>query len=75
MIFLGGFGEVFGITLYAPRLPADPLARSEFTRYFVHSLLSDKRHANAHTLGGTPPQEPPSEGWGVERVGVPWGVG
>ena len=37
--------------LYAPRMPADPFARSEFTRSFVFSLRACKRHANAHTLG------------------------
>ena len=53
------FGDLFRISiLYAPRMPADPFARSEFTRSFVFSFRASKRHVNAHTLGGTPPPEP-----------------
>ena len=42
---------ILGMTLYAPRMPADPFARSEFTRSLVFSLRAYKHHANAHTLG------------------------
>ena len=38
--------------LYALRVPADPFARSAFTRSFVYSFRADKRHANAWALGG-----------------------
>ena len=41
----------FALILYAPRMPADPFARSEFTRSLVFSLRAYKHHANAHTLG------------------------
>ena len=38
--------------LYAPRMPADPFARSVFIRSLYSRSLPTKRHANAHTLGG-----------------------
>ena len=38
--------------LYAPRMPADPFARSVFIRSLYSRSLPSKRHANAHTLGG-----------------------
>ena len=42
----------FGGILYAPRMPADPFARSVFIRSLYSRSLPSKRHANAHTLGG-----------------------
>ena len=43
---------VFMLILYAPRMPADPFARSVFIRSLYSRSLPSKRHANAHTLGG-----------------------
>ena len=47
---------------YAPRLPADPLARSECIRSFVCSLRALQAPCLGTTLGGTPPQEPHPQG-------------
>ena len=44
--------------LYAPRMPADPFARSVFIRSLYSRSLPSKRHANAHTLGGGGPRDP-----------------
>ena len=44
--------------LYAPRLPADPLARSECIRSFVCSLRALQAPCLGTTLGGTPPPDP-----------------
>ena len=41
------------MTLYAPRMPADPFARSVFIRSLYARSVLCQRHANAHTLGGT----------------------
>ena len=45
---------------YAPRLPADPLARSECIRSFVCSLRALQAPCLGTTLGGTPPPENPT---------------
>ena len=47
---------------YAPRLPADPLARSECIRSFVCSLRALQAPCLGTTLGGTPPPEPHPQG-------------
>ena len=44
--------NALGSILYAPRMPADPFARSVFIRSLYSRSLPSKRHANAHTLGG-----------------------
>ena len=44
----------------APRLPADPLARSEFIRSFVCSLHALQAPCLGTTLGGAPPPENPT---------------
>ena len=56
-------------------MPADPFARSVFTRSEVFSLRACKRHANAHTLGGTLGWDPgPQEkGPGPRDPGEPRG--
>ena len=61
------FADLFRITilawlLYAPRLPADPLARSECIRSFVCSLRALQAPCLGTTLGGTPPPEPHPQG-------------
>ena len=48
--------------LYAPRLPADPLARSECIRSFVCSLRALQAPCLGTTLGGTPPSRTPPPG-------------
>ena len=48
----------FMLVLYAPRMPADPFARSVFIRSLYSRSLPSKRHANAHTLGGGGPRDP-----------------
>ena len=84
VMFYGCFGNVFWMTLYAPRMPADPFARSVFTRSEVFPLRACKRHANAHTLGGTlgwdpGPQEKgpgprdPGDPRGARAHGARWG--
>ena len=47
------FGSHFNIDFYAPRMPADPFARSVFLRSLHSRSVLRQRHANAHTLGGT----------------------
>ena len=44
--------------LYAPRLPADPLIRSECIRSFICSLRALQAPCLGTTLGGTPPKNP-----------------
>ena len=53
---------VLALTFYAPRLPADPLARSECIRSFVFSLRALQAPCLGTTLGGTPPPEPHPQG-------------
>ena len=50
------------VIFYAPRMPADPFARSVFIRSLYSRSLPSRRHANAHTLGGTPPPKTPPPG-------------
>ena len=47
---------------YAPRLPADPLARCECIRFFVCSLRTLPAPCLGNTLGGTPFSEPHPQG-------------
>ena len=58
--------------LYAPRMPADPFARSVFLRSLHSRSVLRQRHANAHTLGGAPPPKTPPPG---TPPGTPGGVG
>ena len=51
-----------GRILYAPRMPADPFARSVFTRSSYSRSVLCQRHANAHSLSGTPPPKTPPPG-------------
>ena len=44
------------------RAPADPFARSVFLRSLHSRSVLRQRHANAHTLGGTPPPKTPPPG-------------
>ena len=67
--FWGHFGMIldsfcchFGMIFYAPRLPADPLARSECIRSFVSSLRALLAPCLGTTLGGTPTPEPHPQG-------------
>ena len=53
---------VLALTFYAPRLPADPLARSVCIRSFVCSLRALPAPCLGTTLGGTPPPEPHPQG-------------
>ena len=45
------------MTFYAPRLPADPLARSKCIRSFICSLRALQAPCLGTTLGGTPPPD------------------
>ena len=47
---------------YAPRLPADPLTRSECIRSFVYPLRALQAPCLGTTLGGTHPQRTPPPG-------------
>ena len=56
-------------------MPADPFARSVFTRSEVFSLRACKRHANAHTLGGTLGWDPGPQEKGPGPRDHPGGAG
>ena len=64
--------------LYAPRMPADPFARSVFARSLYARSVPCQRHANAHTLGRTQGVGPKTlrKGGGPgtqRRLRRPWG--
>jgi hypothetical protein len=53
---------VLALSFYAPRLPTDPLARSECIRSFTCSFRPLQAPCLGTTLGGTPPPEPHPQG-------------